>query len=120
MVLESEGDYPSQWQAIQSIAAKIGCSRDSLRAWLKRTQIDAGEAPGTTTEERERVKALEKEVKELRRANEILPITPSTYYDHKTKQRDPEKRSDRDRTVNETTGVAWRCSWSSYQNHLPG
>ena len=72
MVLESEGDYPSQWQAIQSIAAKIGCSPDSLRAWLKRTQIDAGEAPGTTTEERERVKALEKEVKELRRANEIL------------------------------------------------
>jgi len=42
MVLESEGDYPSQWQAIQSVASKIGCSPDSLKAWLKRTQIDAG------------------------------------------------------------------------------
>ncbi len=72
MVLEHQSDYPSQWQAIQSIAAKIGCSPDSLKAWLKRTQIDAGEEPGTTTAERERVKALEKEVKELRRANEIL------------------------------------------------
>jgi transposase-like protein len=79
LVLESERDYPSQWQAIQSIAAKIGCSPDSLRGWLKRTQIDAGEVPGTTTGERERIKALEKEVKELRRANEILK-TASAFF----------------------------------------
>ena len=79
MVLECEQDYPSQWQAIQSIASKIGCSPDSLKAWLKRTQIDAGEKPGTTTEERERIKALEKEVKELRRADEILK-TASAFF----------------------------------------
>ena len=79
MVLESEGDYPSRWQAIQSVASKIGCSPDSLKAWLKRTQIDAGEIPGTTTDELERIKALEKENKELRRANEILK-TASAFF----------------------------------------
>ena len=79
MVLEHENEYPSQWQAICSIAGKIGCSPDSLKAWLKRTQVDAGEMPGTTTEERERIKALEKEVKELRRANEILK-TASAFF----------------------------------------
>jgi len=61
MVPESEGDYPSQWQAIQPIASKIGCSPDSLKAWLKRTQIDASDIPGTTTDKRERMKILEKE-----------------------------------------------------------
>ena len=60
MVLEHEREYPSQWQAICSIASKIGCSPDSLKAWLQRSQIDAGDIPGTTTEERERIKALEK------------------------------------------------------------
>lgn len=79
MVLEHEGDYASQWQAIQSIAAKIGCSPDSLKIWLKRTQVDAGQLPGTTTEEANRIKALEKEVKELRRANEILK-TASAFF----------------------------------------
>lgn len=57
---------------MRSMAAKIGCSPDSLRGWLKRTQIDAGKAQGTTTQKRERIKALEKDVKELRRAKEIL------------------------------------------------
>ena len=79
MVLEHEREYPSQWQAICSIASKIGCSPDSLKAWLQRSQIDAGDIPGTTTEERERIKALEKEVKELRRANEILK-TASAFF----------------------------------------
>ena len=79
MVLEHEREYPSQWQAICSIASKIGCSPDSLKSWLQRLQIDAGEIPGTTTEERERIKALEKEVKELRRANEILK-TASAFF----------------------------------------
>jgi transposase-like protein len=79
MVLEHEGGYASQWQAIQSIAAKIGCSPDSLKAWLKRAQIDAGQLPGATSQEQERVKALEKEVKELRRANEILK-TASAFF----------------------------------------
>lgn len=79
MVLEHEREYPSQWQAICSIASKIGCSPDSLKAWLQRSQIGAGDIPGTTTEERERIKALEKEVKELRRANEILK-TASAFF----------------------------------------
>lgn len=79
MVLEHENEYPSQWQAIRSIAVKIGCSPDSLKAWLQRTQVDAGQMPGTTTQERERIKALEKEVKELRRANEILK-TASAFF----------------------------------------
>ena len=79
MVLEHEREHPSQWQAICSIASKIGCSPDSLKSWLQRLQIDAGEIPGTTTEERERIKALEKEVKELRRANEILK-TASAFF----------------------------------------
>ena len=79
MVLEHEREYPSQWQAICSIASKIGCSPDSLKAWLQRSQIDAGDIPGTTTEERERIKTLEKEVKELRRANEILK-TASAFF----------------------------------------
>ena len=79
MVLEHEREYPSQWQAIYSIASKIGCSPDSLKAWLQRSQIDAGDIPGTTTEERECIKALEKEVKELRRANEILK-TASAFF----------------------------------------
>ena len=79
MVLEHERDYPSQWQAICSIASKIGCSPDSLKVWLRRIQIDAGNMPGTTTEEGERIKVLEKEVKELRRANEILK-TASAFF----------------------------------------
>ena len=79
MVLEHERDYPSQWQAICSIASKIGCSPDSLKAWLQRTQIDAGKIPGTTTEESERIKSLEKENRELRRANEILK-TASAFF----------------------------------------
>ena len=79
MVLEHEREYPSQWQAICSIASKIGCSPDSLKAWLQRSQVDAGEIPGTTTEEREHIKALEKENRELRRANEILK-TASAFF----------------------------------------
>jgi len=79
MVLEHEREYPSQWQAICSIAAKIGCSPDSLKAWLRQMQTDEGKISGTTTDERERIKALEKENKELRRANEILK-TASAFF----------------------------------------
>ena len=79
MVLEHERDYPSQWRAMKSIAAKIGCSPDSLKAWFRQAQTDKGTIPGTTTEEKTRIKALEKEVKELRRANEILK-TASAFF----------------------------------------
>jgi transposase len=72
MVLEHRGEYASEWAAIQSVASKIGCSAETLRNWVRRTQVDAGSREGVTSEERARVKDLEREVRELRRANEIL------------------------------------------------
>ena len=72
MVIEHEGDYASQWEAIRSIAEKIGCSPESLRKWLRRTEVDSGLRDGVTSDERARMKDLEKENRELRRANEII------------------------------------------------
>ena len=72
MVFEHEGEYASQWEAIRSIAAKIGCSGETLRKWVRQTEVDAGRRDGLTSDEQERVKDLEREVRELRRANEIL------------------------------------------------
>ncbi len=72
MVLEHGGDYASQWAAIRSIAEKIGCAPETLRKWVRGSEIDAGKRGGWTTEERARTKELEREVRELRRANEIL------------------------------------------------
>ncbi len=72
MVQEHQGEYQTQWAAIRSIAEKIGCSAEALRTWLRRAERDAGQRPGLTPEEQQRLKALERENKELRRANEIL------------------------------------------------
>ena len=72
MVLEQEGEHSSQWGAIRSIAAKIGCSPETLRKWVRQAERDQGVRPGLTTEERERLQELEREVRELKRANEIL------------------------------------------------
>ena len=72
MVLEHGGDHGSQWAAIGSIAAKIGCTAETLRTWVRQAERDQGRRLGPTTEERERIKALEREVRELRQANEIL------------------------------------------------
>lgn len=72
LVQEHVGEYPSQWGAIASIAQKIGCSPETLRKWLRQTERDAGQRPGLTAEEAQRLKALERENRELRRANEIL------------------------------------------------
>ncbi|MCR6651672.1 MAG: IS3 family transposase [Cellvibrionaceae bacterium] len=72
LVQEHRGEYPSLWAAVQSIAPKIGCVPATLLEWVKRSEIDSGMRDGMTTSERERMKALEREVKELRRANEIL------------------------------------------------
>jgi transposase len=72
LVLEHQGEYESQWAAICSIAAMIGCSSETLRNWVRRREVDMGERPGLTTDERERLKALERENRELKRANEIL------------------------------------------------
>ncbi len=72
MVLDHGGDHASQWAAIGSIAAKIGCTAETLRRWVRQAERDRGQRPGATTDERERIKALEREVRELRQANEIL------------------------------------------------
>ena len=72
MVFEHEGDHASQWAAIGSIAAKIGCTAETLRGWVRQAERDQGKRAGPTSDDRERIKALEREVRELRQANEIL------------------------------------------------
>ncbi len=72
MVLDHGGDHASQWAAIGSIAAKIGCSGETLRHWVRRHERDAGLRDGMTSEVRDRLRALERENRELRQANEIL------------------------------------------------
>ncbi len=72
MVLEHQGEHASQWSAIGSIAAKIGCTAETLRNWVRQAERDQGLRSGLTSDERERIKALEREVRELRQANEIL------------------------------------------------
>jgi transposase-like protein len=72
MVFEQPAEYPSQWAAMKSIAEKIGCTMESLRGWVRRTERDVGRRGGVTTDERARLKALQRENQELRRANEIL------------------------------------------------
>ncbi len=72
LVQEHYGEYPSLWAAVESIAPKIGCVPQTLLEWVKRAEVDAGTRPGTTTAEAQRIKDLERENKELRRANDIL------------------------------------------------
>jgi transposase len=72
LVLEHGGEHASQWAAIGSISAKIGCTAETLRRWVRQAERDGGNRAGTTTEERERIRALEREVRELRQANDIL------------------------------------------------
>ena len=72
LVLDHAGEYASQWAAITSIAEKIGCSGETLRNWVRQAERDAGEKPGVSSVEKERLKELERENRELRRANEIL------------------------------------------------
>ena len=72
MAGEHRGDHSSQWAAIVSIAAKIGCSAQTLHGWVAKAEVDSGRRPGVTTDMNEKMKALEREVRELRQANEIL------------------------------------------------
>jgi len=79
MVLEHRGEYPSLWTAVESIASKIGCVPQTLLTWVQRHEIDSGVREGVTTAEARRVKELEREVKELRRANEILKLASAFF-----------------------------------------
>ena len=72
MVLDHAGEYSSQWATIEAIAGKLGCTPETLRKWVRQAERDAGQRPGLTTDERARLKALERENRELRQANEIL------------------------------------------------
>lgn len=72
MVFEHQAEYASQWAALGSIASKIGCTPETLRSWVRQAERDRGLRDGQSTAERDRVKALERENRELRRANEIL------------------------------------------------
>ena len=72
MVFEHQAEYPSQWAAIRSIAEKLGCTIEALRRWVRQAERDQGKRDGVTTADRDRMKQLEKENFELRRANEIL------------------------------------------------
>ena len=79
MVFEQRGDHPSQWSAIESIAPKIGCTSQTLLNWVRQYERDSGQRAGVTTAEHQRIKALEREVKELRRANEILKLASAFF-----------------------------------------
>jgi transposase len=79
LVQEHRGDYPSLWLAVESIAPKIGCVPQTLLTWVKRQEIDAGVREGTTTADAQRLKELERENKELRRANEILKVASAFF-----------------------------------------
>ena len=72
VVVEHRGEHASEWAAIGSIAAKIGCTAETLRGWVRQSERDQGLRAGPTTDERERIRSLEREVRELRQANEIL------------------------------------------------
>ncbi len=72
LVFEHQGEHASQWAALTSIASKIGCTPETLRKWVRRAETDQGRRSGMTTDDRERLKKLERENKELRRANDIL------------------------------------------------
>jgi transposase len=79
MVFDAKDQYPSQWAAIESIASKIGCTAETLRRWVRQGERDSGVREGPTTAEQQRVKELEREVRELRRANEILKLASAFF-----------------------------------------
>ncbi len=79
MVFEHRSEYPSLWAAIEFIAPKIGCVPQTLHDWVRRHEIDTGMRDGVTRAERDRIKALEREVRELRKANEILKLASAFF-----------------------------------------
>ena len=72
LVLTTEHEHTSRWAATQSVATKIGCTSETLRRWINKIEVDSGTKPGVTTNQAQKVKELEREIRELKRANEIL------------------------------------------------
>jgi transposase len=79
MVLDQAEQHESQWAAIRAVAEKLGCTAETLRRWVRQGERDAGRRPGLTTDERQRLKELERENRELRRANEILKLASAFF-----------------------------------------
>lgn len=79
MVQEHRSEHPSQWAAIESIAAKVGCVPQTLHTWVKQHEIDVGQREGVSTAEAQRIKELERENRELRKANEILKLASAFF-----------------------------------------
>jgi transposase-like protein len=79
MVVEAQGQHDSQWAAIVSVAAKIGCTAETLRRWVRQHERDTGRREGLTTAEAQRIRELEREVRELRKANEILKLASAFF-----------------------------------------
>ena len=79
MVVEAQGQHESQWAAMVSIAGKIGCTAETLRRWVRQAERDGGQREGLTTTEQQRIKDLEREVRELRKANEILKLASAFF-----------------------------------------
>jgi transposase len=88
LVLEHRDEYETKWAAISSVAAKIGCSAETLRGWVRQAEIDGGMRPGTTSSDAERIKELQRENRELRRANEILKAASAFF----ARELDPQPR----------------------------
>jgi transposase len=91
MVFEHRGEYDSQWAAITSIAEKLGMTAETLRSWVRQAEVDDGRRPGTTTAEAEKIRELERENRELRRANEILKAA-SVFFARELDAPPPRKR----------------------------
>lgn len=88
LVLEHRGEYPSGWAAVSSIAQKFGCTPQTLQGWVRQAEIDGGARPGTSTSDCERIKELERENRELRRANDILKAASAFF----ARELDPQLR----------------------------
>ena len=79
MVFEHAPEHPSQWATMRSVAEKLGCTVEALRRWVRQAERDGGKRPGLTTDERQRLKELEREVRELKRTNEILRLASAFF-----------------------------------------
>ena len=90
MYREQRGQYPSMWAALSSVAGKVGCTAETLRKWVKQTEIDQGQHDGLSSSEREQLKELKRENRELKQANEILRKA-SAYFAQAELDRRPKK-----------------------------